>query len=117
MSMFGEMNFFLGLQTIQSDKGIFISQSKYVRELLKKFGMEDSKPVGTPMVTRCKLSKDDDSPKANQKRYRSMIGGLLYLTEWFADLRRNSFHQTWTSKIHSASNRQMFCTYSHFHQK
>jgi len=48
--------------------------------------MEDSKPVGTPMVTRCKLSKDDDFPKVNQKRYRSMIGGLLYLTQTRLDI-------------------------------
>jgi len=65
MSMFGGMNFFLGLQIVQSDKVIFISQSKYVKELLKKFGMEDSKLVGNPMVIGCKLSKDDDSPKEN----------------------------------------------------
>lgn len=48
--------------------------------------MEDSKLVSTPMVTRCKLSKDDDSPKENQKRYRSMIGGLLYLTQTRTDI-------------------------------
>jgi len=86
MSMFGEMNFFLSLKIVQSDKGIFISQSKYMKELLKKFGMEDSNPVGTPMVTGCKLSKDDDSPKENKKRYRSMIGGLLYLTQTRPDI-------------------------------
>jgi hypothetical protein len=42
--------------------------------------MEDSKPVGTPMVTGCKLSKDDDSPDVDQRSYRSMIGSLLYIT-------------------------------------
>jgi hypothetical protein len=51
MSMLGEMKFFLGLQITQSDKGISISQTKYINEMLKKFQMEDSKPVGTPMVT------------------------------------------------------------------
>ena len=44
------------------------------------FQMEDSKPVGTPMVTGCKLSKDDDSPDVDQSSYRSMIGSLLYIT-------------------------------------
>jgi hypothetical protein len=42
--------------------------------------MEDSKHVGTPMVTGCKLSKDDDSPDVDQSSYRSMIGSLLYIT-------------------------------------
>jgi hypothetical protein len=48
--------------------------------MLKRFQMEDSKPVGTPMVTRCKLRKDDDSPDVDQSSYRSMIGSLLYIT-------------------------------------
>jgi hypothetical protein len=48
--------------------------------MLKRFQMEDSKPVGTPMVTRCKLSKDDDSLDVDQSSYRSMIGSLMYIT-------------------------------------
>jgi hypothetical protein len=48
--------------------------------MMKMFQMEDSKPVGTPMVTGCKLSKDDDSPDVDQISYRSMIGSLLYIT-------------------------------------
>jgi hypothetical protein len=48
--------------------------------MLKMFQMEDSKPVGTPMVTECKLSKDDDSPDVDQSSYRSMIGSMLYIT-------------------------------------
>ena len=59
---------------------MFISQEKYLREMLKRFQMEYSKPVGTPMVTGCKLSKDDDSPDVDQSSYRSMIGSLLYIT-------------------------------------
>ena len=47
---------------------------------MKRFQTEDSKPVGTPMVTRCKLSKDDDSLDVDQRTYRSMIGSLLYIT-------------------------------------
>jgi hypothetical protein len=76
MSLLGELTFFLGLQICQCDKGIFISQTKYIREMLKKFGMEDCKPVSTPMQTSCKLSKDDDSKDADQRLYRSMIGQL-----------------------------------------
>jgi hypothetical protein len=48
--------------------------------MLKRFQMEDSKPVGTPMVIGCKLRKDDDSPDVDQRSYRSMIGTLLYIT-------------------------------------
>jgi hypothetical protein len=80
MSMIGELSFFLGLQITQRPDGIFISQGKYLREMLKRFQMEYSKPVGTPMVTGCKLSKDDDSPDVDQSSYRSMIGSLLYIT-------------------------------------
>jgi hypothetical protein len=80
MSMLGELSFFLGLQIHQSERGIFISQSKYLKEILKKFGMENCAPVSTPMTTSCKLNKDDDAPEINQTMYRSMIGSLLYLT-------------------------------------
>jgi hypothetical protein len=50
MSMIGELTFFLGLQVSQSDKGIFISQNKYIKEMLRKFQMEDCKPMSTPMI-------------------------------------------------------------------
>jgi hypothetical protein len=80
MSMIGELSFFLGLQITQRYEGMFISQEKYLREMSKRFQMEDSKPVGTPMVIGCKLSKDNDSPGVDQSSYRSMIGSLLYIT-------------------------------------
>jgi hypothetical protein len=76
MSMIGELPFFLGLQITERSEGMFIYQEKYLREMLKRFQMEDSKPVGTPMVTGCKLSKVDDSPDVDQRSYRSMIGSL-----------------------------------------
>jgi FtsZ-interacting cell division protein YlmF len=80
MSMIGELSFFLGLQITQRSEGLFLSQEKYLREMLKRFQMEDSTPMSTPMVTGCKLSKDDDSPDVDQSSYRSMIGSLLYIT-------------------------------------
>ena len=80
MSVLGELSYFLGLQVRQQSEGMFISQEKYLKEILKKFNMEDSKPVGMPMETKCKLNKDDQSPEVDQKSYRSMIGSLLYLT-------------------------------------
>jgi hypothetical protein len=80
MSLLGELSFFLGLHICQRNQGIFISQTKYIREMLKRFGMEDCKPVITPMKTSCKLRKDDDSKSTDQRKYRSMIGSLLYVT-------------------------------------
>jgi len=67
------------LQVNQLKNGIFISQIKYVKKMLKKFSMEDCKPVSTPMMIGCKLSKDDKSPSVDQTMYKSMIGRLLYL--------------------------------------
>jgi hypothetical protein len=80
MSLLGEVSFFLGLQIRQRNHGIFISQTKYIKEMIKRFGMEDCKPVITPMQTSCKLRKDDDSKSTDQLKYRSMIGSLLYVT-------------------------------------
>jgi hypothetical protein len=80
MSLLGELSLFMGLHICQSNQGIFISQTKYIIEMLKRFGMEDCKPVITPMQTSCKLSKDDDSKSTDQRKYRSMIGNLLYVT-------------------------------------
>lgn len=50
MSMIGELSFFCGFKVTQSEKGIFISQTKYIKEMLKKFGMDNSKPIATPMT-------------------------------------------------------------------
>ena len=74
ISMLGELSFFLGLQVNQTKNGIFVSQTKYIKEMLKNFQMEDNKPMSTPMVTGCKLRIEDDSPKVDQTMYISMIG-------------------------------------------
>jgi hypothetical protein len=80
MSMLGEFSFFLGLHITQTRKGIFISQTKYFREMLKKFEMEDCKLVSTPMVNGCNLNKEDESKETDQSMYMSMIDNLLYVT-------------------------------------
>jgi hypothetical protein len=61
LSLLGELSLFLGLQICQRNQGIFISQTKYIREMLKRLRMEDCKLVTTPMQTSCKLRKYDDS--------------------------------------------------------
>ena len=59
---------------------IFISQTMYITETIKRFGMEDCKLVNNPMKTNCKLRKYDDSKSTDKRQYRSMIGTLLYVT-------------------------------------
>lgn len=76
MSLLGELRFFLGFQISQQKNRVFISHSKYIKEMLKIFQMEECKPMNTPMIIVCKLSKDDTPPKVDQKPYRSMIGSL-----------------------------------------
>jgi hypothetical protein len=86
MSMPGELSFFLGLQITQTRKGIFISQTKYIKEILNKFEMEDCKPVCTPKVTGCNISKETKSKEIDQSLYRPMIGSLLYVTTSRSDI-------------------------------
>jgi hypothetical protein len=86
MSLLGELSFFLGLHICQNSQEIFISQTKYIREMLKKFIMEDFKPTTTPMQTGCKLRKDDDSNSTDQRQYRLMIGSLLYVPTYRLDV-------------------------------
>ena len=78
--MMGELNLFLGLQIKQLKDRIFISQSKYIKDLLKRFEMEAYKPTETPMSTSAKMDADEKGKSVNIKKYRGMIGSLLYLT-------------------------------------
>eukprot|EP00253_Pinus_taeda_P035176 PITA_35176 len=81
ISLLGELTYFLGLQIQQNEGSIVLSQTKYLKQILKKYGMEYSKPVCTPMLTGCSLSENDESATVHQPTYRSMIGSLLYLTD------------------------------------
>ncbi|GJW88472.1 putative ribonuclease H-like domain-containing protein [Tanacetum coccineum] len=80
MSYMEELTFFLGLQVQQKKDGIFISQDKYVVEILKKFGFTDVKTTSTPMETQKPLLKDEDGKKVDVHTYRLMIGSLMCLT-------------------------------------
>jgi hypothetical protein len=79
MSMMGELKYFLGFQVKQLQEGTFISQTKYIQDILNKFGMKDAKPIKTPMGTNGHLDLDTGGKSIDQKVYRSMIGSLLYL--------------------------------------
>ncbi|GJU70807.1 putative ribonuclease H-like domain-containing protein [Tanacetum coccineum] len=74
------------LQVKQKDDGIFISQDKYVTEILKKFGFTDVKTASTPMETQKILLKDEDDEEVDVQLYRSMIGSLMYLTSSRPDI-------------------------------
>ncbi|GJT78770.1 retrovirus-related pol polyprotein from transposon TNT 1-94 [Tanacetum coccineum] len=78
--------FSMGLQVSQNREGIFINQSKFALEILKKFGMDLCDPVDTPMVDRLKLDEDPLGIPVNQTRFHSMVGSLMYLTVSRPDL-------------------------------
>jgi hypothetical protein len=89
MSMMGELKYFLGFQIKQLQKGSFICQTKYIQDILKKFGMKNAKPIKTPMGTnghldldtggKSHLDLDTGGKSIDQKVYQSMIGSLIYL--------------------------------------
>ncbi|GJR74609.1 putative ribonuclease H-like domain-containing protein [Tanacetum coccineum] len=80
MSSMRELNFFLGLQVKQREDGIFISQDKYVAEILSKFGFTDVRTASTPMDIEKPLLKDSNGDDVDVHLYRLMIGSLMYLT-------------------------------------
>lgn len=86
LGMVGELSYFLGLQINQMEDGIFVTQSTYAKNLVKRFGMQTSKTARTPMSTTAKLSRDEEGQKVDEKLYRAMIGSLLYLTASRPDL-------------------------------
>ncbi|GJZ12157.1 putative ribonuclease H-like domain-containing protein [Tanacetum coccineum] len=79
MSSMGELTFFLGLQVQQKKNGIFISQDKYVHEILRKFNYSDVKSASTPTDLEKPLVQDGDADDVDEHLYRSMIGSLMYL--------------------------------------
>ncbi|GJU73311.1 ribonuclease H-like domain-containing protein [Tanacetum coccineum] len=86
VSSLGELTFFLGLQVKQKEDEIFISQDKYVGEILKKFGFSSIRTTSTPMETNKALTKDEDGEDVDVHLYKSMIGSLMYLTSSRTDI-------------------------------
>ena len=80
MSMITELSYFLRVQIKQLKNGKFVSQGKYIKDMLKKFVMNESKSISTPMGTNGNLDSDASGNMVDQKLYRSMIGSLLYVT-------------------------------------
>ncbi|GJV55709.1 retrovirus-related pol polyprotein from transposon TNT 1-94 [Tanacetum coccineum] len=86
MSMMGQMSFILGLQISQSPRGIFINQSKYASEIIKKYDFNSTDSVDTPMIENKKLDEDLQGKQVDATLYRGMIGSLMYLTASRPDL-------------------------------
>jgi hypothetical protein len=86
MSMMGELQFFLMLQIKQSKEGTFVHQVKYTKDIVRKFKIEDSKAMTTPMSTTTALDAVEEGEHVDRKEYRSMIGSLLYLMAMRPDI-------------------------------
>jgi isopentenyldiphosphate isomerase len=86
MSMMGELAFFIGIQVKQMKQGTFVHQTKYTKDLTKKFSMDELKPVSTPMSIATSLDPDENSEVVDQRQYMSMTGFLLYLTMTQSDI-------------------------------
>ncbi|GKA96553.1 retrovirus-related pol polyprotein from transposon TNT 1-94 [Tanacetum coccineum] len=86
MSMMGHMSFFLGLQISQSPGGVFINQSKYASEIVKKYGLHSTDSIDTPMIENKKLDEDLQGKPVDATLYCGMIGSLMYLTSSRPDL-------------------------------
>jgi hypothetical protein len=78
--------FFLGLQIKQSKEGTFVHQAKYTKDIVRKFKIEDSKAMTTPISTSTALEVDEGGEHVDQNEYRSMIGSLHYLTATRPDI-------------------------------
>jgi len=80
------MSYFLGMEICQTHNEVFICKKKYARDTMKKFKMEDFKPMNTLINQKEKLIKDDGSDKVDEASYRSMVGCLMYLTTTRLDI-------------------------------
>ncbi|XP_024973936.1 uncharacterized protein LOC112512289 [Cynara cardunculus var. scolymus] len=111
MTDMGLLKYFLGLEVMQTNNGIYLCQEKYVQNLLSRFGMSNYKEENTPMNCNEKLLLNDGADKVNEEAFRSLVGGLIYLTHTRPDLTyavsqvSKFMHQP--SKIHSGAARRI----------
>ncbi|XP_057432030.1 secreted RxLR effector protein 161-like [Lotus japonicus] len=107
MTDLGLLKYFLGIQVMQSKGEIFITQEKYVSDMLKKFRMENSNPAPTPMALNEKLQVYDGAEKSDPKIYRSLGCSLIYLTNTRPDIVHSvslvSIFMNEPSKLHFAA--------------
>ena len=78
--MMGELNYFLGLQIKQMRNRTFLNQTKYCKDVPRKFEMESCKEASTPISTSCYLDANEKGVAVDQTKFRGLIGSLFYLT-------------------------------------
>lgn len=86
MKNLGGLKYFLGIEVARSQRGIFLSQRKYVLDLLSEVGLLDCKPADTPIVQNHKLAKCSNHVPANKERYQQLVGKLIYLAHTRPDI-------------------------------
>lgn len=86
MTDMGLMSYFLGIEVLQTEQGIFISQRKYAADILRRFKMESCNPIMTPVQERLKLEKDGPGDFVNPTLYKQLVGSLRYLTSTRPDI-------------------------------
>ncbi|RVW51356.1 Retrovirus-related Pol polyprotein from transposon TNT 1-94 [Vitis vinifera] len=86
MTDLGKMKYFLGMEVLQNSEGIYISQRKYAKEVLERFGMEKSNSVKNPIVPGDRLTKNEGGVKVDATKYKQLVGSLMYLTATRPDL-------------------------------
>ena len=80
MSDLGALSYFLGIEVLQTQNGIYLSQAKYIQDLLDRSGLSDTRTVATPMDLHLSLRPTDGTPLEDPSRYRHLVGSLVYLT-------------------------------------
>ena len=86
MTDLGHLHFYLGIEVIHNPKFIFISQKKYIGELLNKFGMIECNPLSTPMEQNLKITSKEENEFEDATKYRRLVGSLIYLTTTRPDI-------------------------------
>ena len=86
MTDLGYVHYYLGIEVTQRPKSIFLSQKKYIGDLLKRFGMIEYNPLTTPMEQNLKLTSIEGKEFENATKYRQLVGSLIYLTTTRPDI-------------------------------
>ena len=114
MSDLGMLHYFLGIEVVQSANGIFMSQKKYVQDVLDRFQMKDCNPVSTPTEFGLKLNKDHEGKKVDSTLYKQIVGSLMYLTATRPDIMYSvsliSRYMENPTEIHLLAARESFVT-------